>query len=115
MQPSIFALPGEQASADFHDDTFLHLARADYEEFVSDGDEKKTTFKEFLGKRFPGFGDILNVTMPIAVIPYGGYATKKAYITRQMIFDRGCTRWRSIAGGERVQPVRECRRMRRAS
>jgi hypothetical protein len=89
MQPSIFALPGEQASADFHDDTFLHLARADYEEFVSDGDEKKTTFKEFLGKRFPGFGDILNVTMPIAVIPYGGYATKKAYITRQMIFDRG--------------------------
>jgi hypothetical protein len=59
-----------------------------FSESQSDSDEK-TSFKDFLAERFPGFDSILNVTMPIAVIPYDGYSTKKAYITRQMIIDHG--------------------------
>jgi hypothetical protein len=90
-QQNVFARPGQQARAEFRDNTFLKLARADYKEFSESQEEGdgKTSFKDFMAGRFPGFDNILNVTMPIAVIPYAGYATKKTYITRGMIVDHG--------------------------
>jgi hypothetical protein len=93
-QPSPFDMPGQQASAKFVKTTFAAIAHSYYADYSSgfdpaDGGERAPSFQSFLRERFSGFGQLMDTSLPVAKLTYGGDVSHTTYITKQIVFERG--------------------------
>lgn len=73
---------------EFKSQKFGNIARSNYNDYLNGGRAKKGEFSKFVSERFPGFGRIMNASLPIATISYNASATS-AYISKNMVIERG--------------------------